>query len=322
MNESTIRILDKIGIGIIVIDRQQKILVWNDWLVRYTQNKKEYVVGKEISEVVPCFRKKLYNDILVSALFQGQGRFCSGSLHPPFLPVSKDGMDNVRQNLIIDPVFMENDVFVVIQIIDVTAYQARVDHLITKMKTLEIVQDEMKETQKLNQQLALHDSLTGLPNRTLLFERMAWGIENAERNGDMIAVLFIDLDGFKEVNDTFGHDCGDSILKAVAARLKGSVRKNDTVARYGGDEFVIVLMQLKNLSDVDTIAEKIVQAFHAGFQINDCSFKITVSIGISLFPYDNDDINGLLKNADSAMYKVKKSSKNHYSFWNQLELNN
>lgn len=311
-------VLDKIGIGILIIDRQKKIIVWNDWLVRYTHLSKEDVVNRGVAQVIQCFEKKIYDDMLNAALFQGQGRFCSGSLHPPFVLAAKEDMSRVRQNLMIDPVTIENEVFAVIQIIDVTAYHTRVSHLITKMKTLEIVQDEMKEAQQLNRQLALHDSLTGLPNRTLLMERLAWGVENAERSGEMVGVMFIDLDGFKEVNDTFGHESGDSMLQAVAARLKSSIRKNDTVARYGGDEFVVILMQLKSMSDAHIIATKILETFDAPFPVNSNSFRLSVSIGISFYPNDTKDVQCLIKYADTAMYKVKKSGKNNYGFYQEL----
>jgi diguanylate cyclase (GGDEF)-like protein/PAS domain S-box-containing protein len=165
--------------------------------------------------------------------------------------------------------------------------------------------------------LAQHDFLTGLPNRLLLNDRIDQAIELATRNRKKLAVLFLDLDHFKQINDSLGHLIGDRLLQSVAARLKSCVRKADTVSRQGGDEFVILLSEDDHGEDAWLSAEKILAALTAEFSIDEHNLHITVSVGISVFPDDGQDAQALLKNADTAMYQAKEKGRNHYQFFRQ-----
>jgi diguanylate cyclase (GGDEF)-like protein len=128
----------------------------------------------------------------------------------------------------------------------------------------------------------------------------------------MVAVLYLDLDGFKSVNDTFGHDVGDVLLKAFAARLMGCVRESDTVGRWGGDEFIVILSDVAQASDAAHIVEKLANALRESFQVAGHDLFVTASIGISLYPEDGEDAKTLLKNADTAMYHAKGRGRDHY----------
>ena len=163
--------------------------------------------------------------------------------------------------------------------------------------------------------LAYHDVLTGLPNRLLFFDRINLEINRAIRNGTLVAVMIMDLDRFKMVNDTFGHNVGDELLKEVSNRVKGVVRKIDTVARLGGDEFVIILSELKNNSDVDEIAERIVVEISRPYKIENETIEISPSIGISIFPTDGNDPDFLIRKADMAMYKSKSKGGKSFSYY-------
>jgi len=168
--------------------------------------------------------------------------------------------------------------------------------------------------------LASHDALTGLPNRALLLDRLGQALTRAARHRRVAAVLFLDLDRFKFVNDSFGHNMGDQLLKAVAQRLSSCVRTDDTVARLGGDEFVIVLEDMAHARDAALIAQKMLDQFTQPFRVEDSEagtqeFYFTVSIGISLYPSDGEDAHTLLKNADVAMYRAKEQSGNSYQFF-------
>ena len=165
--------------------------------------------------------------------------------------------------------------------------------------------------------IATHDSLTGLPNRVLMHDRLKQAINAASRSGKHIAILFIDLDGFKKVNDGLGHTGGDLLLKEVAKRLQESVRQVDTTARWGGDEFVIMLENLAHEEYVAEIAEKIIQNSSQPFNIFDQEVFVTPSIGISLFPKDGENADTLLARADVAMYNVKESGRNAFSFYSK-----
>lgn len=164
---------------------------------------------------------------------------------------------------------------------------------------------------------ALHDVLTDLPNRALFYDRLEQGIEQAKRHGWTLAVLFVDLDGFKTINDSYGHDVGDSVLKTIAERLKQNARADDTVSRHGGDEFLYLLMSSGDAVDIAAIATSIVNLTKDSCDIvvNGETIRVSVgsSIGISIFPQDGSTATALVKSADEAMYKAKRG-KSGYAF--------
>ncbi|HVL74666.1 MAG TPA: EAL domain-containing protein [Noviherbaspirillum sp.] len=165
--------------------------------------------------------------------------------------------------------------------------------------------------------LADHDALTGLANRNLLKDRLTQAMAHARRSGEQVALLFLDLDRFKGVNDSFGHHLGDALLLQVAARLREVVREGDTVARQGGDEFIILLCGVRRVEDVTTVAGKIFDAFSEAFTVEGRDLYVSTSIGITLFPDDADDIQSLLRNADTAMYRAKEEQGNAFHFYSR-----
>jgi diguanylate cyclase (GGDEF)-like protein len=164
------------------------------------------------------------------------------------------------------------------------------------------------------ERLALYDTLTGLPNRTLFFDRMNQLLALAKRNQYVLAVLYMDMDRFKVINDTLGHEVGDLLLQEAAKRMTSCTRKADTVARMGGDEFIGICARIAAAEDASVVARKIIAALAEPFTIkgNECS--IGVSIGISLYPRGGDDSETLVNKADTAMYRVKESGKGGYAF--------
>jgi len=163
--------------------------------------------------------------------------------------------------------------------------------------------------------ISQHDGLTGLANRSLFRERFSRALIRAERNNTLVALLFIDLDRFKNINDTLGHDAGDQLLVEVGKRLKNCTREGDTIARLGGDEFTIVLEDLKNVDDSAKIAQKIIDVMHNPFDMEGYEVFVTPSIGITVFPVDAKNEHTLLKNADTAMYRAKEIGKNGFQFY-------
>ncbi|MCG3112603.1 MAG: EAL domain-containing protein [Candidatus Manganitrophus sp. SB1] len=164
-------------------------------------------------------------------------------------------------------------------------------------------------------ELAHFDQLTGLPNRTLFQDRLRQALPQASRNGKLVALLFLDLDRFKLVNDSLGHTVGDLLLKEAAGRLTHCVRKSDTVARLGGDEFIVILTNITSVHDAAKVAQKILDDFSRPFGLQGPELFVTPSIGITLYPFDGDDIDLLLKNADTAMYRAKQMGRNNYQFY-------
>jgi two-component system cell cycle response regulator len=184
------------------------------------------------------------------------------------------------------------------------------------MLEVRLLHDEAREHAKLLESLALQDPLTGLANRRLLPERVWMAIAHARRNKSEMAVVYLDLDGFKEVNDTFGHAAGDLLLKMVAARLLAAVREEDTVARLGGDEFMIALWQVTGLEDTAKVAAKVIEAVAQPYEIEGHTVTITISAGASIYPVHGEDADALMKSADHALYEAKHAGKNTYRLSN------
>ncbi len=173
---------------------------------------------------------------------------------------------------------------------------------------------EKRRAEQHIQYLAHFDALTGLPNRVLLFDRIAQALKEARRDGTKVGVLFIDLDRFKVINDSLGHSFGDEVLRSVARRLQSGLRESDTVGRLGGDEFLIVARQVAEAADAAAIAEKVVAHLASPFSVGGQNFVVTPSVGISLYPDDADDAEGLIRCADIAMYNAKEQGRNGYRF--------
>ncbi len=175
----------------------------------------------------------------------------------------------------------------------------------------------VKEQAQSAQHDSVHDRLTGLPNRVLFNDRLEHGLAQARRHGWRLAVMFIDLDGFKKINDTHGHAAGDSVLQAVASRLSQCVRDDDTISRHGGDEFLYLLTEVKDEQDLLTVAEKILASIQSPCVVTvdnlTVNTRVSASVGISIFPKDGITADALIQSADKAMYRAKEA-KCRYSF--------
>ncbi|GAB4508455.1 MAG: hypothetical protein Tsb0026_07140 [Sulfuricaulis sp.] len=180
------------------------------------------------------------------------------------------------------------------------------------------VQVDITERRRAEEQvgrLAHYDSLTGLPNRVLFADRLGQAMIEAGRHSRLVGVAFLDLDRFKNINDTLGHEAGDQLLKAVAERLIGAMRKGDTIARLSGDEFTLILADMGHVDDAARVAQKILDTFTQPFHAAGRELYVTASLGITVYPFDIQDVSGLLRNADIAMYRAKESGRNTYRFY-------
>lgn len=174
-----------------------------------------------------------------------------------------------------------------------------------------------KQAEELIKKLAFQDTLTGLPNRRLFHDRLVLELNQAKRNKERFAVMMIDLDRFKEVNDTLGHYVGDLLIQSVGQRLTELLRKGDTVARIGGDEFILLLPSLSQGDNASRVAEKILSAFSEPFSLEKHEIRITPSIGIAIYPDHGDNMDLLLKNSDIAMYSAKEGGRNTFEYYRQ-----
>lgn len=193
---------------------------------------------------------------------------------------------------------------------------ARVHNLLE----VRLLHKKVHDHAKTQESRALHDALTGLANRQLLTDRVSQAITHAQRNMNIMALLYIDLDRFKQINDTFGHDGGDLLLQLVTSRLVAAVRQEDTVARLGGDEFVIVLWQISSAVDASIAAKKIIQILSQPYSIHGQTVHITASIGVSIYSMHGRNAETLSKSADLALYDAKHAGRNNYQISNRTDL--
>jgi len=186
------------------------------------------------------------------------------------------------------------------------------EKLVSELATLRrrIVELEAKERQLFY--LATHDVLTGVRNQVLFNDHLTRALQQARHNQRHLAVMLIDLDGFTDINDTFGHSGEDELLRAVGDRLKNLLRESDTIARVEGDEFLVLLPEITEVEDIGTIALRILAAFQNSFGCNHHEISMTTSIGIAIYPTDGENVDTLVKNADIAMYRAKNKGPNNY----------
>jgi diguanylate cyclase (GGDEF)-like protein/PAS domain S-box-containing protein len=202
---------------------------------------------------------------------------------------------------------------------DTIYFEARMTYLAENKEIIAIIRDvtEQKKASELLRKHAYYDTLTGLPNRFLSLDRLSQMLNEAERNNEKTAVLFLDLDDFKKANDSLGHEVGDNLLIQSAIRLREIARKEDTIGRLGGDEFILLLRGFTDEHDVLTIAKSLLRIFREQFKVDNRELTLTLSIGIALYPENGNSTSSLLRNADTAMHKAKSLGRNTYSFFTQ-----
>jgi diguanylate cyclase (GGDEF)-like protein/PAS domain S-box-containing protein len=193
----------------------------------------------------------------------------------------------------------------------------RTTALLTANEELRAEIAERRRVEEKIKHIAFHDVLTSLPNRALFQDRLSLALAHARRNNEMLAILFLDLDRFKVINDSLGHTVGDQLLQGVAERLKKCVREDDTIARLGGDEFIILLPGISHVDHVSAVARKILDTIKQPWHVGGIELFVTASIGVALYPNDGEQIDVLLKNADAAMYRSKEEGRNDYQFYIQ-----
>ena len=279
--------------AIIMMDNTGRIAFWNEAAQRIFGYSEQEARGKKLHElIVPEPYRVEFENRLEVAGGAAQGNVVAKTLE--LAGLRKDGTEIVTEHSISGV------------------------SIGRKWHTICIVRDitERKQFEERIRRLANYDNLTGLPNRMLFFDRLGQAINLAQRNRHELALLYLDLDRFKSVNDTREHDAGDEVLKGAADRIQAQVRESDTVARIGGDEFAVVLPKIASPQDAAIVAGKIIDALCASFPPGDAEHEkidIGASAGIAIFPRDGEDMEALFKAADSAMYKAKQSG-NSFSF--------
>ncbi|WP_373898078.1 diguanylate cyclase [Haloimpatiens sp. FM7315] len=308
MNKILYDILDTIDEGIILLNEDLKILFWNNYMESLTNTKEKEVLDSDIFETIPSFNKGYIKETIDSVIKDGRKIFFSAAMH-------KDLLDNNSKNLNlkISRIRKDNSNFILIEFINVTNEFLRINQLKMYIDELYYLNKKLKVKEKIINKLAYYDELTGLANRAL-FHKMAKELcQNEKSNTSPLGLLFIDVDNFKYINDTYGHEKGDKVLKSIAKILTKSSRKKDVVSRFGGDEFLILMPFLDDATECRNVASEIIKNINLTFNsISDV--KVSLSIGVSVFENCKDCIDKLLLKADKAMYKTKNQGGNGYYF--------
>lgn len=311
--------LDRVDTGVIIADISRNIIFWNQEMERISRIPRAEALNHSLGDICPKFADPRYQSILDAAFQSGQSRFCSSILHKSFIiPAGVEDPGRVRQSMKVEPLQYHGQVeYALVQISDVTEQVQNERKLKSTIDELKKGYEKVKEAEEAAKELARYDSLTGVFNRQTLEDELEKTIARAHTSGQKFTLLFIDLDGFKQVNDTYGHIVGDVLLQQVAGRCRNNTRHegrrpHDIVARIGGDEFVIVLVEISKPSDGVMVAEKIISTIRKPFLIDNKSIHVTVSMGIALYPRDGDSVKSLIECADIAMYRAKQEGKDTY----------
>ncbi|MCU7905858.1 MAG: EAL domain-containing protein [Candidatus Thiodiazotropha sp. (ex Epidulcina cf. delphinae)] len=293
--------------AIISADDNGAILSWNSGAERIFGYRYDEIIGGSIAKVMP-YRYRSGHALAMQRMASGNDSAIIGSTME-LAGLHKNGKEFPIE-LSLGSWTQDEQRFFSAVIRDIT------DRRKTE-KSLNQALDKLRDKEIKLHHLAHHDPLTNLPNRLLFIDRLNQSIRKAKRAGTKLALLFIDLDRFKQINDSLGHPVGDGLLKAVASRLVKMIRENDTVSRLGGDEFTIILDAIRNSADAGLVAQNLIQAFETPVVVDGHQLYITVSVGISLCPQDSMIAEALIQNADTAMYRAKDEGRNTFQFYSE-----
>ena len=300
MNKLLYEVLDNLNEGIVILNEDLIIMYWNYYMEDITDSKRSDLLGKPIVDVLPNLNLKYYRDAFGEVKENGIIRFFSGAIHKKIL----NNTDNI--NLKVTRIENNNNYFIQLEFINVTSQFNQIKQLKSYVNQLWETNKELKEKEKTIQKLAYYDKLTGLANRSLFYEVAGNLLMQAKRNQSLLGLIFCDVNKFKGINDTYGHEFGDKVLIHVAELLMEATRENDVVARYGGDEFLILLPDMKELKNYNIIASRIMDLTKKAVEIQNTTISVSISGGISFYPVDGETIDQLIVKADAAMYAAKQ----------------
>lgn len=298
-------VLDLLNEGIVILDIELNIVFWNDYMQQITGMSSSEVINKNVYNILPNLDKNYFRQAINCVKNNGCKMFFSAAMHKS-ITNSKE-----KLNLRISKIEGNAEKHLLLEFIDVTNQFVRIDQLKKYVKKLSILNKELKEKEKIIKRLAYYDGLTGVANKILFYKIAKKCLSGARRNKSLLGLVFIDVDNFKLINDTYGHKIGDQVLVEIADLLKSCIRESDLLARFGGDEFIILLPNLKKYDDYKLVAKRIVEAKN---KVIPCikDVRISLSMGFSFYPFDGDNIDDLICEADKAMYRAKKQGGNNF----------
>ncbi len=311
-------LLDKLNMGIVVIDDAFRVVYVNRWIASKMSVLSDSIISHSLEALSDKFALPAYRKVVEQVFETGRGRFLSGAIHQSFFVGADDlAGDSIRQNLQLERLNYQGKRVVMIQVTDVTAHNYKVKQMRHFIKKLEVENSSIKQSEVQSRIMALHDALTQIPNRTFFLERLKETVALADEKASAFGLFFIDMDHLKPINDTYGHQVGDDVIKTFAERLKESIRSSDFVARLSGDEFAIIMTHESSRAHLEMVARRILESVRAPIRAGGHTIYLTCSIGIALYCGEDVSEEALIDKADRALYQVKRNGRNGYKFYTQ-----
>lgn len=299
MNRVLYEILNNVNEGIIILDEKLEVRLWNNYMKAVTKIDNKKATGKKLYELLPNLNKNYINEAINNVLDNGCKMFFSAAMHKGLVS------DKENFNLKISSFEKSKCKFLLLEFIEVTNQFIQIDILKDYIQELYRLNMKLKQKESIIKKFAYYDKLTEIANRTLFYKISERSLNNAKRKNKLLGLMFIDVDKFKCINDTYGHEVGDKVLIKVAEILKEAIRKEGIVARYGGDEFLMLLPNIKKYNDYKNIISRIASN-NKRIKFNEKEINISLSIGVSFYPNNGCSIDKLIIEADKAMYIAKK----------------
>lgn len=294
-------VLSYINEGIVILNTDRTITYWNPFMEKMTGKKQVQVMGQNINEVIPHLSYRFFDRAVERLIADGTPAFFSAAMHRQM--IDSEQKVNLKMNRLKEG----SRVAILLEFIDVTNQFLRIDQLRDAVRQLSSLNNELKQKEKVIEKLAYYDQLTGVANRAL-FERYAEKyIKHAKASDQMLGLMFVDVNEFKSINDTYGHNTGDKVMTRVAGMLTESIRKEDIVCRYGGDEFLVLLPDIGSYENYWAIRKRLKNLADGRIIQDGLEIILSLSIGVSFFPDDGETIEELVLKADQFMYANKNT---------------
>lgn len=296
-------ILNFISEGIVILDSDLNIVYWNPLMEKLTGLSRNQVLHRKIGEAVPALEIRMYRRAITDVSANGMPAFFSAAIHRRILG------DSHPVNLKMNRILHHSGNLILMEFIDMTNQFLQLDQLRASVRKQAELNDRLKQKEQVIEKLAYYDQLTGVANRALFDKYAGQYLSRAERTGSMLGLMFVDVNEFKQINDTYGHNTGDKVMTRVAGMLTESMRKDDIVCRYGGDEFLVLMPDVTAQFDYQSVIRRIGENKKRSLMQDGYEIVLSLSIGVSLFPRDGRTIDELIAKADELMYMEKNKSR-------------